>query len=104
METSDPTDLNRLERDAKAEEVAAREARRMELDDIRWLLGHQQGRRIALRLLEETGVFRSSFDHNHSLMAFSEGQRNIGLWITAELLEASADGYFAVLQESRGGA
>lgn len=99
METSDPTDLIRLEREAKAEEAEAREARRKELEDVRWLLKHPQGRRIALRVLDETGVFRSSFDHSPSLMAFSEGRRNIGLWLTAELMEASAEGYFTVLKE-----
>lgn len=102
MATSgDPTDLTRLAREAEADEVEARESRRKELDDLRWLLGHPQGRRIALRLLDETGVFRSSFNHSGSLMAFNEGRRNIGLWLTGELMEANADGYLKVLKEHR---
>lgn len=99
--SADPTDLNRHEREAEAEEAEARETRRKELEDLRWLLGHPQGRRIALRMLDETGVFRSSFNHSGSLMAFNEGRRNIGLWITAELMEASSEGYLKVLKEHK---
>lgn len=95
----DPTDLNRLERDAEAEEAVARERRRKELEDLRWLLGHPQGRRIVSRLLDEAGVFRSSFNHSGSVMAFNEGRRHMGLFVTGELLEASADGYMKVLKE-----
>jgi hypothetical protein len=96
---NDPTDLKRQERDAEAEEVVARERRRKELDDLRWMLGHPQGRRIVSRVLDEAGVFRSSFNHSGSLMAFNEGRRHMGLWMTAELMEASADGYMKVLKE-----
>ena len=95
----DPTDLNRIARDAEADEAVARERRRKELDDLRWWLGHPQGRRIITRMLEEAGVFRSSFNHSGSVMAFSEGKRHIGLFLTGELLEASADGYMKVLKE-----
>lgn len=97
--TNDPTDLKRLEREAEAEEVGARERRRKELDDLRWLLGHPQGRRIVSRLLEQAGVFRSSFNTSGSVMAFNEGRRDMGLFITGEMIEASADGYMKVLKE-----
>lgn len=97
----DPTDLNREAREAESEELKVREGRRKELEDLRWLLGHPQGRRIVLRVLEEAGVFRSSFNHSGSVMAFNEGQRNIGLFLTAELLEASPQGYMKVLAEHR---
>lgn len=96
---TDPTDLNRLAREAEAEEAGARERRRKELDDLRWLLGHPQGRRIVSRLLEHAGVFRSSFNHSGSVMAFQEGKRDVGLFLTSELLEASSDGYMKVLKE-----
>jgi hypothetical protein len=97
--TDDPTDLKRQEREAEADEAVARERRRKELDDLRWLLGHPQGRRIVSRVLDEAGVFRSSYNHSGSLMAFNEGRRHIGLWMTAELMEASADGYLKILKE-----
>lgn len=96
---TDPTDLKRIERDAEAEQAGALDRRRKELDDLRWLLAHPQGRRLVTRLLDEAGVFRSSFNHSGSLMAFSEGKRHIGLFLTGELMEASADGYLKVLKE-----
>ncbi len=95
----DPTDLKCLERDAEAEEVGARERRRKELEDLRWLLGHPQGRRIVTRLLDEAGVYRSSFNHSGSVMAFNEGKRHMGLFLIAELTEASPDGFMKVLKE-----
>lgn len=96
---NDPTDLNRIEREAEADEAQARETRRRELDDLRWLLGHPQGRRILNRILERTGVFRTSFNHSGSVMAFNEGRREVGLWVTAELSDASPDGFIKVLTE-----
>jgi hypothetical protein len=96
---NDPTDLNRQERDAEAEEAVARERRRKELEDLRWLLGHPQGRRIVTRLLDEAGVYRSSFNHSGSVMAFNEGKRHMGLFLIAELIEASPDGFMKVLKE-----
>ncbi len=96
---TDPTDLRRQEHDAEADEAVARENRRKELEDLRWLLGHPQGRRVASRLLEEAGVFRSSFSHSGSVIAFNEGKRHMGLFITGELMEASPDGYFKLLKE-----
>jgi hypothetical protein len=95
----DPADLNRRTREAEVDETVVRERRRKELEDLRWLLGHPQGRRIVCRALDEAGVFRSSFNHSGSVMAFAEGRRHIGLWLTAELLEASSDGYLKVLKE-----
>lgn len=96
---TDPTDLKRIERDAEAEQAGALDRRRKELDDLRWLLAHPQGRRIATRLLDEAGVFRSSFNHSGSIMAFNEGKRHIGLFLTGELMESSADGYLKILKE-----
>jgi hypothetical protein len=95
----DPTDLKRQERDADADEAGGRERRRKELEDLRWLLGHPQGRRVAMRLLDEAGVYRSSFNHSGSVMAFNEGKRHIGLFLTAEFLEATPDGFMKVLKE-----
>lgn len=96
---TDPTDLLQQDRDAEAFELKARERRRREMEDLRWLLGHPQGRRLVSRLLAEAGVFRSSFNHSGSLMAFNEGKRHVGLWLTGELMEANADGYMRVLKE-----
>lgn len=98
----DPTDLRGQERDAEADEAKAREKRRRELEDLKWLMAHPQGRRITARLLEEAGVNRTSFNHSGSLMAFNEGRRHIGLFLTAEVLDAAPEGYFKLLKEFKG--
>ncbi len=98
----DPLDTQRQEREAEAEELEAREKRRRELEDLKWLMAHPQGRRVMARLLEEAGVNRTSFNHSGSVMAFNEGKRHIGLFLTAEVLEASPGGYFKLLNEYQG--
>jgi hypothetical protein len=98
----DPTDLNGQERATEADNAKAREIRRKELEDLRWLVAHPQGRRIAARILERAGVHRTSFNHSGSVMAFNEGQRNIGLFVQSELLEAAPEGYFKILKEYAG--
>jgi hypothetical protein len=98
----DPTDLRSHDREAEADEAVAREKRRKELEDLKWLMAHPQGRRISARLLEKAGVHRTSFNHSGSVMAFNEGRRDLGLFLMAELLEASPKGYFDLLKELKG--
>lgn len=95
----DPTDLLGQEREAEAERLQVRERRRRELDDLKWLMAHPQGRRITARLLARAGVDKTSFNHSGSVMAFNEGRRDMGLFIKAEVFEASPDGYFKILKE-----
>ncbi len=95
----DPTDLKSQERAAESDELVARELRRKEQEDVKWLMAHPQGRRLVSRLLEEAGVNRTSFNHSGSLMAFNEGKRHLGLFLTAEILQAAPDGYFKLLKE-----
>ena len=59
-------------------ELRARLARETERDDIKWLMSSKRGRRIVWRLLEQAGVFRSSFSPTAMQMAFNEGYRNYG--------------------------
>lgn len=95
----DPTDLHRYEREAEGDELKAREKRRKELEDFKWMMAHPQGRRVVSRLLDEAGVNRTSFNHSGSLMAFNEGKRHIGLFLTGEVLAAAPEGYFKLLKE-----
>jgi len=98
----DPIELHEQERDAEAEQVGARERRRRQIDDLKWLMAHPQGRRIVTRLFEETGTMRTSFNHSGSVMAFNEGKRAIGIFLTGEILDAAPDGYFKLLKDYQG--
>lgn len=92
---ADPDDEDARDRANAAQTLQ----RRGELEDIKWLLANPQGRRIATRILEKTGNRRTSFNVTNAIMAFNEGQRNVGLWFESELLEANTAGYMKLLKE-----
>jgi hypothetical protein len=75
------------------------EARRKEIEDLKWLMAHKPGRRFMWRLLEMAGVYRTSFHTSGSVTAFNEGQRNVGLRYVAEIQELTPDNYLAMLKE-----
>lgn len=100
--TRDPTDTGLQEREAMLEEQKAREIRRVEIGDLKWLMANAQGRRIVWRLLERAGVYRSSFNHSGSVMAHNEGRRDMGLFLLAEVTEASPSGLLKLITENQG--
>ena len=61
-------------------ETAAREKARLaeigEINDWKWLMSSVRGRRLVWRLLERTGIYRSSMTGN-SFTFFREGERNV---------------------------
>lgn len=100
--THDPTDTSSQEREAILEEKTAREIRRLEVGDLKWMMANAQGRRIVWRLLDRAGVYRSSFNHSGSVMAHNEGRRDMGLFILAEVSEASPGGLLKLIAENQG--
>lgn len=80
---TDPFDVHAPDRRRAQEAKQARQDRDLEEDDIRWLLSSRKGRRIVWRLLDQAGVFRSTFNTNSMQMAFAEGNRNLGLRLLA---------------------
>lgn len=79
----------------------AESARHTFVDDIKWLMSSPRGRRLVWWLTNKAGVNRTSFSNSGSVMAFNEGQRNIGLMLQGESLEHSPDAYFTMLAEQR---
>ena len=79
----------------------AQQLRERELDDLRVVLGSKQGRRFMRRLLEESGNYRTSFNTEALIMAFNEGQRNMGLWTIGEIHQASQAAYDLMQREYR---
>jgi hypothetical protein len=97
----DPTDLFAAqEADAHKAETDRRE-RELEVEDLKWLMGHRQGRRIVWRKLQQCGVFQSSFSVNPIEMAFREGVRNAGLRLIADINEHCANRYNEMLKENK---
>lgn len=95
----DPTDTDDHEAQAAEQAKKAQLRRRREVDDLKWLMAHAQGRRFICRLLEESGVFRTSFHVSGSTAAFNEGKKHVGYVLTADLMEFTPDAYVKLLKE-----
>ena len=96
----DPTDLNAHAREDEAKGLEANVERKKELEDIRWLMGHKQGRRFVMRLLEKAGIYRTSFTGNSETF-FREGMRNLGLFVLSEVMEVTPDQFALMLKEQQ---
>lgn len=99
--TYDPVDIRSQERAQADREQRAKLERESEEADVRWLMGNKRGRRIIWRLLNQSGVFRLSFNTNAMQMAFAEGNRNFGNRLL-ELIHAHCpELYPTMVKESR---
>lgn len=98
---TDPIDLVGQNDEAQAQAQAAAVLADQAVADLRWLMGHKQGRRIAARVLEKAHVHHASFNTNASVTAFREGERNVGLWLQAEILDTCPDAYLQMLKEQK---
>lgn len=96
---SDPTDALTLDDSEAANLAKAKIQRQQEVEDLKWLMAHAQGRRIVTRLFEFTGIRRTSFHTNGSMFALNEGKKQAGLWLEAEVLDAAPDAYLKLLKE-----
>ena len=79
MSDYNPLDLKGLQKSKDNKKFTEKLDRQNEESDIKWLMSSKRGRRFVWRLLEQAGVFRSSFNTNAMTMSFSEGNRNYGL-------------------------
>lgn len=100
MKQYDPTALSEQADAADSRALKDRLASEREASDIRWLMESEQGRRIVWRLLNSTGVFRSSFSSDALAMAFAEGNRNTGLQLMAQVHELCPDLYPEMVREA----
>ena len=93
--------LNVFDIDAENEKAAKRRerVRSREIDDIKAVLKRPEGRRLALRILSQTGLFHASFSLNSMQTSFNEGKRDIGLWLLADIDLADPMAYSQMLRE-----
>ena len=99
MSNYDPLDLRSQERSKADRELRERLVRENEEADIKWLMGNKRGRRVIWRLLDQAGVFRSSFNTNAMTMSFAEGHRNYGLRILALIHSQCPELYPTMMKE-----
>ena len=73
--------------------------RETELDDLKKIISNNSGRRAIWRILEQAGLYRTSFTGN-STTFFNEGQRNMGLWLLNEVVSADKQHYLSMIEEN----
>ncbi|API59633.1 hypothetical protein BSL82_10145 [Tardibacter chloracetimidivorans] len=97
MSDFDPFDIQGQEQDDAARAARAELLASTEAGDVKWLMADLRGRRMVRRLLEQAGVFRSSFNGEALGTAFREGERNIGLRLLALVTEHAPERLVDVL-------
>jgi hypothetical protein len=99
MSDFDPLDLEANHAiDAERRQKQGNRARVIR-DDWSWLMSSRRGRRIVWGILEECGVYRTSFTGNSETF-FREGKRSIGLW-ALDIATANPEAYMAMLVEAK---
>lgn len=90
-------DEEELAKQKKAEQLATVQMR----DDVRKLMGTVPGRRVVWYLLEQFGIFRTSYSSEALAMAFSEGRRSAGLELMALVCTFCPEQYDKMAREAR---
>lgn len=96
FDSSDKSAVRRAVKAAKRDEAQLRL-------DLRSIMQTEHGRRWIHSLLERSRVFDNPFSTDPGLMAFSCGEKNIGLQLIAELHEVSTDLYLIMMKENSDG-
>lgn len=80
---------------------AAKLARQVAANDVKWLMAQRQGRRLMHRWLGAAQIYRTSYvagDPNGT--AYREGMRAFGLLLLGEVTAAAPEDYMTMLQEA----
>lgn len=84
---------------AREQRREARIARRDELAELARFMSTPAGRRWLYNLLGFCHIYTSNFRTNALAMAHGEGERNVGLFVVADLAEASPDMFLQMHKE-----
>lgn len=71
-----------------------------ELNDLKYILSTEQGKRFVWKLISRCGLFRTSFTGS-SQTFFLEGERNIGLYVLDLIMEADPEAYIKMYMQSK---
>ncbi|EAA5679598.1 hypothetical protein D6R12_09725 [Salmonella enterica subsp. enterica serovar Weltevreden] len=85
----------KAELDAKQQLLAQRD-----IDDIKFVMGSEQGRRVIWSLLEKGQVFGTCFNVDPNITAFNEGQRNLALVLFQRVMAHCPDQYLKMAEEA----
>lgn len=98
--SADPTDIRAIEAQQHQARERAEKLAEMDGADWQWLMAQKRGRRLVWRLLELTGLYRTSFTGNSETF-FREGKRHVGLEIISKLTTYASDDYAKMFAESK---
>lgn len=96
----DPLDIRGQERARSDQQLRDKLAQETEAADVKWLMSSKRGRRVVWRLLDQSGVFRLSFNTNAMQMAFAEGNRNFGNRVLALIHTLCPELYPTLVKEN----
>ncbi|EBS4934440.1 hypothetical protein AH594_001497 [Salmonella enterica subsp. enterica] len=85
----------KAELDAKQQLLAQRD-----IEDIKFVMGSEQGRRVIWSLLEKGQVFGACFNVDPHITAFNEGQRNLALVLFQRVMAHCPDQYLKMAEEA----
>lgn len=97
--SSDPADLEAQEDRQRVQEELDVIRSFIKNKDMEWVLSDERGRRFVWWLLEEAGVYNSSFDGTTEGTVYNEGNRNMGLKVLARIHETSPEKYLQMIKE-----
>lgn len=87
--------------DVKKNDKAARVRELNKIADLKFLLNYPQFRRYLFRYLSESGTTESVYKENPYVMYFLEGNRNVGLKMLSEVMEANPESYAQMIKENK---
>ncbi len=70
-------------------------------DDLRWIMGTKQGRRIFFTLLDEAGIFRPGYSNEVSKTYYELGKRDYMLRLHNQITGNYPDLYLLMCKENR---
>jgi hypothetical protein len=101
LETAQPYDTSDPKQVNTARKRAAR-FRRERLDEVRTIMGRESGRAWVYGHLESCSIFSTTFTHGDPhASSFKEGERNAGLRLLADVMEAAPDQYVVMVREGK---
>ncbi|MCM7687625.1 hypothetical protein M8S61_08215 [Enterobacter asburiae] len=71
-----------------------------DIDDIKFVMDSEQGRRVVWSLLEKGQVFGTCFNVEPYITAFNEGQRNLALVLFQRVMAHCPDQYLKMAAEA----
>lgn len=93
------TDIDDEKMRAESDRIK-RDLAQREIDDIRFVMDSEQGRRVVWRVLESGRVFVAIPPMDALAMAFNEGQRNLALELFQRVMTHCPDQYLKMAAEA----